>query len=466
MLGKVMTSIQQQLADIVGTNQLITAPEQIAPFCLDWRRRYQGNALAVAMPSSVEQTAAVVRFCMKHRIAIVPQGGNTSTCGGATPDSAGHSLIIALRNMRRIELPDTIGNSITTQAGATLAEIQQAARQADRLFPLTLASEGSCQIGGNLSTDAGGMAVLRYGTMRDLTLGVEAVLPSGEIYHGLSALHKDTSGLDLKHLFIGAEGTLGIITAATLKLCPLPRARATALIGLSHAGDAVHWLSDLKQTFDERLTTYEIMSQRCLELVSAYQPTLNIPFSAPWVLLIELSDSEDEAGMQKKLLDWLSAQDVLDGVMAKSESERHTLWRIRELVSDAQKHHGPNIKHDIAVPISALAAFMDECYQTLKSYYPDLQTVVFGHIGDGSLHYNISSTRSGDASPLIDEKHVNQIVYDLVYAYGGTLAAEHGIGQLKTEWLKRYQDPVSIRLMKQIKACLDPLGLMNPGKKY
>ena len=459
-----MTPIQQQLADIVGTDQLITEPEQIAPFCLDWRRRYHGNAMAVAMPSSVEQAAAVVRFCVEQRIAIVPQGGNTSTCGGATPDAAGHSLIIALRNMRRIESPDIIGNSITAQAGATLAEIQQAARQADRLFPLTLASEGSCQIGGNLSTNAGGMAVLRYGTMRDLTLGIEAVLPDGAIYHGLSALHKDTSGLDLKHLFIGAEGTLGIITAATLKLYPLPRARATALVGLSNADDAVRWLADLKQTFDERLTTYEIMSQRCLELVSSYQPTLNIPFSAPWVLLIELSDSEDEAELQQKLLDWLSVRDVLDGVMAKSESERHTLWHIRELISDAQKHHGPNIKHDIAVPISALAAFMDECHQALRTRYPDIQTVIFGHIGDGSLHYNISKTRADNADPLVDEKHVNQIIYDLVYAHGGTLAAEHGIGQLKTDWLKRYKDPASIRLMQQIKACLDPLNLMNPGK--
>ena len=461
-----MTPIQRRLADIVGNAQLITNPEQIAPFCLDWRRRYQGNALAVAMPSSTEQVAAVVRFCVEQRIPIVPQGGNTSTCGGATPDADGHSLVVALRNMRQIDPPDTTGNTITVQAGATLAEVQQAAQRTDRLFPLALASEGSCQIGGNLSTNAGGMAVLRYGTMRDLALGVEAVLPDGSIYHGLSALHKDTSGLDLKHLFIGAEGTLGIITAATLKLFPLPRARATALIGLQSADDAVRWLADLKQIFDERLTTYELISQHCLELVAAYQPSLHIPFITPWALLIELTDSEDEVNLQQRLLTWLSAQTILDGVLAKSESERQTLWAIREQISDAQKHQGVSIKHDIAVPISALTAFMQECRQALENHYPGVQLTIFGHIGDGSLHYNVSHTRADDADPLIDEKHVNQIVYDLVYAHEGTLAAEHGIGQLKADWLKRYKDPVSTRLMRQIKDSLDPLGLLNPGKLY
>lgn len=461
-----MTPIQQNLADIIGSQQLITDPAQIAPFCLDWRKRYQGNALAVAQPESTKQIAALVRYCAAKHIPIVPQGGNTGTCGGATPDTSGCALILTLHNMHNIQPPDIENNVITVEAGATLASVQQAATQVDRLFPLTLASEGSCQIGGNLSTNAGGMAVLRYGTMRDLVLGLEAVLPDGSIYNGLSTLRKDTTGLDLKQLFIGAEGTLGIITAASLKLFPMPHAHATAMVGINDANTAVHWLTELKQTFGELLTTFELMSQYCLKLVAAYQPALQIPFITPWSLLIELSDNHDEAGLQQELVNWLSERELMDGVIAKSEAERQTLWSIREHISDAQKFYGPTIKHDIAVPISALSRFMHECEQALNNQFPGIRTIVFGHVGDGSLHYNVSHTRPDNNDLLIDEKHVNQIIYDLVYAHGGTLAAEHGIGQLKTGWLRHYKDPVSMRLMQQIKACIDPAGLMNPGKLF
>lgn len=447
----------------IGAAHLLRDPSDIAPYCVDMRSRYTGRPLAVALPGTREETAALVRLARAHGVAIVPQGGNTSTCGAATPDDSGTLLLVGLRRLDRVIEVDADNNSMTLEAGVTLARAQEIAREAGRLFPLSLASEGSCQIGGNLSTNAGGLAVLRYGTMRELALGLEVVLPDGRVLSQLSGLRKDTSGLDLKQLFIGAEGQLGLITAATLKLFPLPVAHATAMVGVADARTAIDWLAALRERFADRLTTFEIMSGPCLELLQQYQGD-KVPFVAPWTLLIELSDTRDAAGLGEALVEWLSERDMLDGVIAQSESERLALWQLREDMSETQKKRGPSIKHDIGVPSSAIPLFIERAGTALQARFPGCSIMAFGHAGDGNLHYNVSFTRPGNVDLFEDEDTVNRIVYDIVYALGGTLAAEHGIGQLKTHWLEHYKSPLEIELMRMIKRQLDPDNLMNPGK--
>jgi len=451
------------VAAIIGPAHLLTQPQDTAPYTLDYRRRYQGRPLAVALPASTAEVAALLQLCQVHQVAVVPQGGNTSTCGAATPDASGRQLVIGLGRLNRLRALDTANGSITVEAGMTLAQVQQLAADAGRLFPLSLASEGSCQIGGNLSTNAGGLAVLRYGTMRELTLGLEVVLPDGQVLHQLSALRKDTSGLDVKQLFIGAEGQLGLITAATLKLFPLPTAHATALLGVTSSQAAIDLLSALRQAFGDRLTTFEIMSQPCQQLLEKYHPG-QLPFIQPWAVLAELSDSGDSHALQQKLVDWLATQDIADGVLAHSEADRQQLWQLREAMSETQKRDGASIKHDIGVPSSAIPAFLAECETALTAAFPGVRIIAFGHAGDGNLHYNISYTRPDNAQLFEDEDSVNAIVYDLVYRHQGTLAAEHGVGQLKGHWLQRYKDPLALQLMRSIKQVLDPHGLMNPGK--
>jgi FAD/FMN-containing dehydrogenase len=310
----------------------------------------------VVLPGSTAEVAALLRLCQQRQLAVVPQGGNTSTCGAATPDSSGHQLVIAMQRMNRLRAIDTDNNSITVEAGMTLARLQQLAAEAGRLFPLSLASEGSCQIGGNLSTNAGGLAVLRYGTMRELTLGLEVVLPDGQVLHQLSGLRKNTSGLDVKQLFIGAEGQLGLITAATLKLFAQPSAHATAWLGVQSSQAAIALLSALRQAFGDRLTTFEIMSQPCQQLLEKYHPG-QLPFIQPWAVLAELSDSGDSHSLQQLLVDWLATQDLPDGVLAHSEADRQQLWQLREAMSETQKRDGPSIKHDIGLPSSAIPTF-------------------------------------------------------------------------------------------------------------
>ncbi len=451
------------VAAIIGAEHLLTQAQDTAPYAQDYRRRYQGLPLAVALPASTAEVAALLQLCQAYQVAVVPQGGNTSTCGAATPDASGRQLVIGLGRLNRLRAIDTANDSITVEAGMTLAQVQQLAATAGRLFPLSLASEGSCQIGGNLSTNAGGLAVLRYGTMRELTLGLEVVLPDGQVLHQLSALRKDTSGLDVKQLFIGAEGQLGLITAATLKLFPLPTAHATALLGVSSSQAAIDLLSALRQAFGDRLTTFEIMSETCQQLLDKYHPG-QLPFIQPWAVLVELSDSGDSHALQQKLVEWLATQNIADGVLAHSEAERQRLWRLREDMSETQKRDGASIKHDIGVPSSAIPDFLQQCDSALRQAFPGVRIIAFGHAGDGNLHYNISYTRPDNAHLFADEDSVNAIVYDQVYRHQGTLAAEHGVGQLKGQWLQRYKDPVALQLMRSIKQVLDPHGLMNPGK--
>ncbi|WP_028534743.1 FAD-binding oxidoreductase [Paludibacterium yongneupense] len=456
-------SFLEELAALIGPSHLLTADCDTSPYCVDWRQRYFGRALAVALPGTRDEAAALMRLAHRHRVAVVPQGGNTSTCGAATPDTSGRQLVVGLGRLNRVLAIDAGNDTMTLEAGVTLAAAQQLAARHKRLFPLSLASEGSCQIGGNLSTNAGGMAVLRYGTMRELALGLEVILPDGSLIEDLSGLRKDTSGLDIKQLFIGAEGQLGLITAATLRLFPMPTARATALIGVDTPQEGLDWLHRLRDRFGDRLTTFELISLPCLELVRR-QNTARVPFMSPWAILLELSDGGDSAALYPPLLECLAQAHTVDGVVAKNEAEREALWALREVLSDSQKREGPSIKHDIAVPCSAIPVFIDEAGAALEAAFPGCRIIAFGHAGDGNLHYNVSATRPGNTDLFDDEERVNGIVYDIVYRHGGTLAAEHGIGQLKRHWLERYKDPAALALMRAIKQLLDPERRMNPGK--
>ncbi|RXZ44772.1 FAD-binding oxidoreductase [Crenobacter cavernae] len=459
-----MSPLVERFTAVVGANHLLADPSDTAPYCLDWRKRYLGRALAVARPASTAEVAELVRLCHETGTPVVPQGGNTGLAGGATPDTSGAALVIAMGRLNRVRGVDAANNSLTAEAGATLKSVQDAAEQAGRLFPLSLASEGTCQIGGNLSTNAGGLAVLRYGTMRELTLGLEVVLPDGRILNALSGLRKDTTGYDVKQWFIGAEGTLGLITAATLKLFPRPNAVATAFVGVESAEAAIAWLSKLRDRFADRLTTFELVADVCLKLVEQHIPGARRPFAAPWSLLVELTDGGDAARLTDDLVEWLAEQAFVDAVVAQSESERQALWQLREAISEAQAKDGASIKHDIALPSSAIPAFLRDADAALEAAFPGVRIVAFGHAGDGNLHYNLSYTRPGNENLFDDEERANAIVYDVIARHAGAFAAEHGVGQLKTHWLTRYKDPVALDLMKTLKAALDPKNLMNPGK--
>ena len=453
------------LVGIVGAAQVLTEPADIAPFVTDWRGRYRGAARCVVRPGSVEDVAAVVRACVAAGVPIVPQGGNTSLCGAATPDAAGQAVVLCLGRLNRVLAVDTGNNTITVEAGCTLAAVQEAAYAAGRLFPLALASEGSCQIGGNLSTNAGGVQVLRYGNMRELTLGLQVVLPSGEIWDGLRGLRKDNTGYDLKHLFIGAEGTLGVITAAVLKLYPLPARQTTGWLNVASPAIAVDLLTAAKGAFDAQLTAFELISETALNLVLRHIPGACRPSGvSPWYVLAEFSDADPETVEQ-----WLAARladgAVMDGTLARSEAQARQLWALRENISEAQKIEGISIKHDIAVPVSRIPEFLHRADTALSEAYPGIRVVAFGHVGDGNLHYNLSKADAQDnAAFMAAQPRVNLLVHDLVHALNGSISAEHGLGQLKREEILRYKSPVEMALMRSIKQALDPAGLMNPGK--
>lgn len=453
------------LAGIVGAAQVLSEPADIAPFVTDWRGRYRGAALCVVRPGSTAEVAAVVRACAEARVAIVPQGGNTSLCGAATPDATGAAVVLSLGRLNRILAVDSGNNTITVEAGCTLAAVQEAARAADRLFPLALASEGTCQIGGNLSTNAGGVQVLRYGNTRELTLGLEVVLPSGEIWDGLRGLRKDNTGYDLKHLFIGAEGTLGVITAAVLKLFPLPKRQTTCWLNVATPAAAVELLNAAKSAFDAQLTAFELVSETALQLVLKNIPGAVRPgIASPWYVLVEFSDTEPDS-VEAWLAARLAAGEVGDGVLAASETQAGKLWALREHISEAQKIEGISIKHDVAVPVSRIADFLAAADAALADAYPGIRVVAFGHVGDGNLHYNLSKPDAQDnAAFLAGQPQVNRIVHDAVHAFNGSISAEHGLGQLKREEILRYKSPVEMAMMRSVKQALDPRGLMNPGK--
>jgi FAD/FMN-containing dehydrogenase len=453
------------LTGIVGTAQVLTDPADIAPFVTDWRGRYRGAARCVVRPGNAEEVAAVVKACVAAGVPIVPQGGNTSLCGAATPDAAGQAVVLSLGRLNRVLAIDPGNNTITVEAGCTLAAVQEAAHAADRLFPLALASEGTCQIGGNLSTNAGGVQVLRYGNTRELTLGLQVVLPSGEVWDGLRGLRKDNTGYDLKHLFIGAEGTLGIITAAVLKLYPLPRRQTTCWLNVASPAAAVDLLNAAKGAFDAQLTAFELISETALGLVLRHIPGAARPSSiSPWYVLAEFSDAES-AAVEAWLADRMAASAVGDGVVAGSLAQARQLWALRENISEAQKIEGISIKHDVAVPVSKIPEFLARADAALAEAFPGIRVVAFGHVGDGNLHYNLSKADAQDNAAFIAaQPTVNVIVHDLVHALNGSISAEHGIGQLKREEILRYKTPLEMALMRSIKQALDPAGLMNPGK--
>ena len=453
------------LAGIVGAAQVLTEPADMAPFVTDWRGRYRGAARCVVRPDNTAEVAAVLRACVAAGVPIVPQGGNTSLCGAATPDAAGQAVVLCLGRLNRVLAIDTGNNTITVEAGCTLAAVQEAARAADRLFPLALASEGSCQIGGNLSTNAGGVQVLRYGNMRELTLGLEVVLPSGEVWNGLRGLRKDNTGYDLKHLFIGAEGTLGVITAAVLKLYPLPRTQFTCWLDVASPAAAVALLNAAKSAFDAQLTAFELVSETALGLVLQHIPDSARPTAgSPWYVLAEFSDA-DPASVERWLAARLESGEVGDVVVAQTVMQAQKLWALRECISEAQKIEGISIKHDIAVPVSAIPDFLKRADAALAEAFPGIRVVAFGHVGDGNLHYNLSRADAQDNAAFIAaQPAVHRCVHDIVHALNGSISAEHGLGQLKREEIRRYKSPVELAAMRAVKQAFDPAGLMNPGK--
>ena len=475
-----MTQIIERLHTLVGDAGLITDPRDVEPYATDWRKRYFGKPLAVVKPASTQEVAAVMRLCAETRIAVVPQGGNTGLCGGATPLAAedasrfgagGGQIVLKLSRMHRVRAVDAVSNTITAEAGCVLAKLQQAAAEADRLFPLSLAAEGSCEIGGNLSTNAGGTAVLRYGNARDLVLGLEVVLPDGQIWDGLRGLRKDNTGYDLKQLFVGAEGTLGIITAAVLKLYPRPRAKVTALVALQSPAKALELLSLMQGDCGDRLTGFELMSAFCLALVAKHYPATRLPLAQayPQYVLLELSDTASAASLDAALHAALAEASerglVLDAAVAASEAQAAALWALRENIPEAQVHEGKQIKHDVSVPISRIAEYIAATDAELQRAFPGVRMVTFGHLGDGNLHYNVAHPAGGDEEAFMARaSEVRRVVHDCAARFAGSISAEHGLGQYKRDEILRYKSPLEMDLMRRIKAALDPQGIMNPGK--
>ncbi len=462
----------ERLHAIVGERGLVLGEADSAPYETDWREQWHGRAAAVVKPASTDEVSRVVALLAAERVAMVPQGGNTSMCGGSVPDASGHQVVVNLSRMDRVREVDAANNTMTVEAGCVLAMLQEVADSHDRLFPLSLGAEGSCEIGGNLSTNAGGTGVLRYGNTRDLVMGLEVVLPDGQVWNGLRALRKDNTGYDLKHLFVGAEGTLGIITAAVLKLFPKPRSLATAFVALESPRAALSLLASLRGAVGDRVTGFELISRICIDLVLRHIPGSRDAFREPhpWYVLVELSDSTEAEALAAHLENALGAAAeaglVRDAVIAASEAQRRALWALRENVSEAQKIDGVSIKHDVSVPVSRVPDLIERAGAELARRFPDVRVVAFGHLGDGNIHYNCGKPARDDARRFFGEEspEVNDVVYGVVRSLGGSISAEHGLGVLKAEEITHYKSALELDLMRAIKRTLDPHGLMNPGK--
>jgi FAD/FMN-containing dehydrogenase len=454
-----------ELADIVGPAACVTDEDELLPHLTEWRNVLHGKTLAMVCPGTTAEVSKLVRACAGAGVAIVPQGGNTGLCGGAIPDESGKQVLLSLSRMNRIRAMNADDFSVVVEAGCILANLQQAALDAGRYFPLSLGAEGSCQIGGNLSTNAGGINVIRYGNARQQVLGLEVVLADGTVIDGLRALRKDTAGYDIKQLFIGSEGTLGIITAACLRLYPHPGETATALAALDDAAGAVTLLGMLRQRLGDRIEAFELISMRAMRFVDRHIPGMSVPseIGGNWYVLTEAALGGDKDALEEALSIALEDRLIVDALVAKNSTEAESLWRMRHSISEAQKFEGPSIKHDIAVPIADMQAFLVECERRLEDLVPTARPVIFGHVGDGNLHYNLSvSSKVADDSVL--SSRITTTIYDLVADFGGTISAEHGIGVLKKDYLMRYRSTPEIELMRRLKACLDPGNTLNPGK--
>ena len=470
-MSKIAESDLTHLKAMLGPKGSIETPSDKAPFLSEWRDKYHGTTPLILRPATVDEVIGVVRYCNEKNIPLVPQGGNTGLVGGQLPFEDCPALLLNLSRLAGIRAKDSLNNTITVDAGVTLQQVQDHADDMDRFFPLSLASEGSCQIGGNISTNAGGTAVLRYGNMRDLVLGLEVVLPNGKLWNGLTGLRKDNTGYDLKQLFIGAEGTLGVITGACLKLFPRPLDRQTAFVALGSVAHAIELLRLSQGLSGDLVSGFELIPQIGLDFVLRHGNNVRAPLTEtfPWYVLIDVSGGHKvdalkpvmEAVMETGFEQGL----ILDAVMAQSDAERTGLWQLREQLSEVQKAEGGSIKHDIAVPVSAMPAFIDEAMKAVLSRIPGARPVPFGHVGDGNVHFNISQPIDMDRNAFLDHwTTLSREVHDIAVRFGGSISAEHGIGILKKDELKDRKAGTPLQLMHSIKAALDPKGLMNPGK--
>jgi FAD/FMN-containing dehydrogenase len=471
------TELLEQLRAVSGAANVLTAGDLIA-YEQDWRKREHGKSLAVVRPGNTAEVAAVVKACAAAGVSIVPQGGNTGMVVGSTPDASGTQVVLSLQRMNQVRALDGANLTVTVDAGCVLQAIQETCERAGFLFPLSMASEGSCTIGGNLGTNAGGTQVVRYGNTRELCLGLEVVTPQGDIWNGLSGLRKDNTGYDLRHLMIGSEGTLGVITGAIMKLYPLPVAQLTAFAAVPSLEAAVELLGLAHQHLSAGLTGFEVMGTFALSLVTKHFPHIRVPFQDdtgdaagyPYCVVLENSDQESEAHARERferLLEVAMEQGyVLDAVVAESITQARALWHIRESIPLAQAQEGLNIKHDISIAVSRIPEFVRLTDAQLEQAFPGVRLVNYGHLGDGNLHYNVQAPEGADAEAFLrdDEKGVNTIVYDLVDQFNGSISAEHGVGSLKREKLSQHKSPVALGMMRAIKQALDPQNTMNPGR--
>ncbi|MET1026972.1 MAG: FAD-binding oxidoreductase [Dongiaceae bacterium] len=463
--------ISDKLRNIVGVKGWVDDPDVMAPYLTEWRGLTTGKSPVVLRPGSTEEVAAIVKICAEHDLPIVPQGGNTGMVGGGIPSAAGDQILINLGRMSRIRELDPLDYTVTVEAGCVLADLQMAAKVEDRLFPLSLGAEGSCQIGGNLATNAGGILTVRYGNMRDLVLGLEVVLPDGRVWNGLRKLHKNNTGYDLKQLFIAAEGTLGIITAATLKLFPLPQHVAIAMAAVPSPQASVELLSELRSQTGDAITAFELMPRLALELACRHLPGVVDPFAAPhpWYTLIEVGaggrQSDIGAALEEVLVGAMERELVLDAVVAQNMAQGQQFWHMRESLAEIQKEEGGAIRHDISVPVSRVPQFLEAATAAVLELMPDARPMPFGHVGDGNIHFNILKPAGIDSKTFqAQTADMNEVVHDILLSMGGSISAEHGIGAVRRGELARTADPLELELMRGIKAMLDPRGLMNPGK--
>jgi FAD/FMN-containing dehydrogenase len=468
-----LETLLAQLGAIVGDAQVLTEGDLTA-YEQDWRKRERGKALAVVRPASTDEVARVVQACAAAQVSLVPQGGNTGMVVGSTPDTSGTQVLLSLRRLNRVRAVDAANLTVTVEAGCILQTLQEVCEKEGFLFPLSLAAEGSCTIGGNLATNAGGTQVVRYGNTRELCLGLEVVTAQGEVWSGLTGLRKDNTGYDLRHLFIGSEGTLGVITAATLRIYPLPASQLTAFAAVPSLEAAVQLLGLAHKHLNAGLTGFEVMGDFALSLVRKHFPQQNLPFAgvSPYCVVLENSDHESESHARaqfERLLEAALEQGcVLDAVVAENLAQARGLWHIRESIPLAQAQEGLNIKHDISIAVSRIPAFVQETDALLEQQFPGVRLVNYGHLGDGNLHYNVQAPAGTDAQAFLRDQEgaINALVYDMVDRYNGSISAEHGIGSLKREKLAHHKSPVALNAMRAIKRALDPDNLLNPGRIF